>query len=222
MTPLDTAYPQHLQQQPPQDSMGGYPMRPQQPGVQFGHMPHTDHMLRGAMSEERPQPQMMQGATPLGPNVEHHERHAPQYDYQHPQQHMQQHPQQHPQQHMQQHPQQHMQQHPQQHMQHPQQQQQLQARFQGAPPPPHMQPQPQRVPAHIQQRLAQQTGPAPVAAEVITKTKSGTSTNKILLIVLVSVIFLGIGIGIVVICRKNKKSKLEMADSTAVFKASEF
>ena len=73
------------------------------------------------------------------------------------------------------------------------------------------------------QRLAQQTGPAPVAAEVITKTKSGMSTNKILLIVLVSVIFIGIGVGVVVICKKNKQSKaLDYSEPSPVFRASEF
>jgi hypothetical protein len=161
MTPLDVAFPQQLAA--PQESGGNYPMRPQQPNVQFGHMPHTDTMLRG--SAPPPPEHNMQGP---GPNVEHYERQAPQYDYGHPQQpimqqhmqpppqHMQQHPP--PQQHMQQHPppQQHMQQHP------PQHQNQQQQRFQSG-----------RSPTHVQQRLAQQTGPAPVAAEVITKTKSG-------------------------------------------------
>ena len=226
MTPLDVAFPQQLAA--PQDGMN-YAIKPQQPNVQFGHMPHTDHMLR-ENPHAQPQQAMgmnnmnMNGATPLGPNVEHHERQAPQYEYNHPQQQYmpQQHPQhmQHPQQQYmppQQHPQQqqHMQ-HPQQqqqYMQHPQQQQymQQQARQQGKPP------------AHMHQRLAQQTGPAPVAAEVITKTKSGMSTNKILLIVLVSVIFLGIGIGIVVICKKNKKTKLaELPEPAPIFRASEF
>ena len=231
MTPLDTAYPQHLNM-PPASEMG-YPMKPQQPNVQFGHMPHTDHMLRGAPPT---------GAMSLnGPNVEHHERQAPQYDYsspqptmQHPQmqqqmqqQHMQQ---QHPQmqqQHMQQqHPQ--MQQQMQQQQQHPQMQQQQQHM--------HQHPQMQHQQQHMQQqnnfnnrnlrqqqRLTQQTGPAPVAAEVITKTKTGMSTNKILLVVLVSLIFVGLGVGIVVICKKNKKPAFEAADTSgAVFKPSLF
>ena len=230
MTPLDTAYPQHLNM-PPVSEMG-YPMKPQQPNVQFGHMPHTDHMLRGAPPT---------GAMSLnGPNIEHHERQAPQYDYSSPPQHMQQqhpqmqqqHPQmQHPQQHPQmQHPQQHPQmQHPQQHpqMQHPQQHPQMQHPQQH----PQMQhPQMQQQQNNFnnrnlrqQQRLTQQTGPAPVAAEVITKTKTGMSTNKILLVVLVSLIFVGLGVGIVVICKKNKKPAFDAADTSgAVFKPSLF
>lgn len=223
MTPLDVAFPQQLAA--PQESMNNFPMMPQQPNVQFGHMPHTDHMLRGKVSSDDRNSQP-QGATPLqgGPNVEHHERHAPQYDYAHPQQQYAQHPQQHmQQQHMQQHPQQQHMQHQQQmqQQQHMQQQQYMQQQQ-------HMQQQqqqrfqPKSAPGHMHQRLAQQTGPAPVAAEVITKTKSGMSTNKILLIVLVAVIFLGIGIGIIVICKKNKKQKLELPESPAVFRASEF
>ena len=209
MTPLDVAFPQQLAM--PQDNNMNYAMKPQQPNVQFGHMPHTDQVLR-ENPHAQPAQMAMGGATPLGPNVEHHERQAPQYEYVHPQQMP---PQQ--QQYMQHPQQQHMQHMPPQHPQHPQQQHMQNQRHQnqqhqGFP----------RAPAHMHQRLAQQTGPAPVAAEVITKTKSGMSTNKILLIVLVSVIFLGIGIGIVVVFKKNKKQKMELPESPAVFRASEF
>ena len=219
---------QQYQQQPyqGQGEVGGYAMKPLQPGAQFNHLPHTEFLVRGAQgSEHGPIPQ---GATSLEPNVEHHERQAPQFDYNtYPPPHHQQVPQPmqpmpsmqpmqqqmynthqltHPTQQQQQmyNPQQSPSPHPQGQGHPAAMQQQMQMRRQQQ----QQQLSTQNGTTHLQQRLAQQTGPAPVAAEVITKTKNGLSTNRILLIVLISIIFLGIGIGIIVICKKNKIKKL--------------